>query len=121
MNMANADARIDGGIWWHGLRSVLVSDAHAFADGFGFFDFVDEGDGEVFSRDAAFAQFVGEKLIAARAKFGSAPAGFDHPSGANAGPIKVGGAVDVQGIAIGSGDGKVGNGEAGEVDKLQAR
>ncbi|EEF60780.1 hypothetical protein Cflav_PD3638 [Pedosphaera parvula Ellin514] len=41
----------------------LVSDTHAFADGFGFFAFIDEGDGKVFCRDAALAQFISVEVL----------------------------------------------------------
>lgn len=84
----------------------LVADGEALALELGTLQFVDEGDGVVFHRDAAVVLVVGDEVVFAEAEFSGALAGLKECSGAEAGPVDVGLFDEFESVGVGGGDGE---------------
>ncbi len=84
------------------------------------FEFVDKGGGVVFGGDAAVSLLIGEERVAPQAELAGTLPGLDEGGRREVGPGKVGFAQQVEGVAMGNGDGLPLLGQMAGVDHVDA-
>lgn len=107
-----------GRSWQSGLNDDSIADRKTLAAMAGSLEFVNDGDGIVFHRDAALAVFVGGQFIATETKYPSALARFEVGTGAEVSPVDIGREQKCQGFAMRFGNRLPFFGKEGSVDEL---
>jgi hypothetical protein len=118
--MAKSRSGAQGSVGMTTYVACSIGDGEALADVLRVFELVDQGDGIVFGGDGAVSLLVGYERVAAEAEFAGALAGLDEDGGREVGPGKIGLAQDVEGVAVGNGDGFVFFGQVTGIDDIDA-